>query len=153
MHMDADVYVHMDVCMCICAFGKITITDLSSLYCLLHYIIIVLSLYYIIIDLANNKLKKIEGIGALTQLKKIDLGANRIRVMDGNELGGLVNLEELWIGKNKIEEIGGLEKVSSTVRTGSAMSCHGMSCPSTPSDTSAHHMRCLLLYILYYIYS
>lgn len=45
-------------------------------------------------------------------LKKIDLGANRIRVMDANELSGLVNLEELWIGKNKIEKIQGLEKVS-----------------------------------------
>jgi hypothetical protein len=44
-------------------------------------------------------------------LKKIDLGANRIRVMEGSELCGLVNLEELWLGKNKIEEIGGLEKV------------------------------------------
>jgi hypothetical protein len=39
------------------------------------------------------------------------LGANRIRVMDEAELSGLVNLEELWIGKNKIEEIRGLEKV------------------------------------------
>lgn len=67
-------------------------------------------------DLANNKLKSIAGLGSLVHLKKIDLGANRIRVMDGNELGGLVNLEELWIGKNKIEEIGGLEKVR-TVRT------------------------------------
>lgn len=31
--------------------------------------------------------------------------------MDEEELSGLVNLEELWIGKNKIEEIRGLEKV------------------------------------------
>jgi protein phosphatase 1 regulatory subunit 7 len=75
------------------------------------------------IDLANNKLKKIEGVGALTKLRKIDLGANRIRVMDEKELGGLVNLEELWIGKNKIEEIRGLEKVSkyNTVLTVSVM--------------------------------
>jgi Leucine-rich repeat (LRR) protein len=72
--------------------------------------------FCIIIDLANNKLKKIEGVGALTKLRKIDLGANRIRVMDEKELGGLVNLEELWLGKNKIEEIGGLEKVSNTGR-------------------------------------
>ena len=32
--------------------------------------------------------------------------------MDEHELGGLTNLEELWIGKNKIEQIQGLEKVS-----------------------------------------
>jgi hypothetical protein len=61
--------------------------------------------------LANNKLKRIEGISGLTQLKKIDLGANRIRVMPAEELSGLVNLEELWLGKNKIEKIEGLEMV------------------------------------------
>jgi protein phosphatase 1 regulatory subunit 7 len=52
-----------------------------------------------------------KGLKHLTHLKKIDLGANRIRVMDEEELSGLVNLEELWLGKNKIEEIQGLEKV------------------------------------------
>jgi len=62
-------------------------------------------------DLANNKLKSMAGLSALVHLKKIDLGANRIRVMDEKELSGLVNLEELWIGKNKIENIQGLEKV------------------------------------------
>jgi protein phosphatase 1 regulatory subunit 7 len=52
------------------------------------------------------------GLGGLSSLRKIDLGANRIRVMDIQELSALVNLEELWLGKNKIEEIQGLEKVS-----------------------------------------
>ncbi len=61
--------------------------------------------------LANNKLRTIAGLKDLVHLKKVDLGANRIRVIDGEQLGGLVNLEELWIGKNKIEEITGLEKV------------------------------------------
>lgn len=42
-------------------------------------------------------------------LRKIDLGANRIRIMEVDELSGLVNLEELWLGKNKIEKIQGLE--------------------------------------------
>lgn len=51
------------------------------------------------------------GLKGLTKLRKIDLGANRIRVMDEDELSGLVNLEELWLGKNKIEEIRGLDKV------------------------------------------
>ena len=51
------------------------------------------------------------GLKGLTKLRKIDLGANRIRFMDGDELSGLVNLEELWLGKNKIEKIEGLEKV------------------------------------------
>lgn len=45
-------------------------------------------------------------------MRKIDLGANRIRVMDEDELSGLVNLEELWIGKNKIEKMSGLEKLT-----------------------------------------
>jgi protein phosphatase 1 regulatory subunit 7 len=61
--------------------------------------------------LANNKLKQITGLNGLVNLRKLDLGANRFRIMDADELGGLVNLEELWIGKNKIEEISGLEKV------------------------------------------
>ena len=52
------------------------------------------------------------GLKGLTQLKKIDLGANRIRVMDVDELSGLINLEELWLGKNKIEMIQGLEKLA-----------------------------------------
>jgi Leucine-rich repeat (LRR) protein len=67
---------------------------------------------FIILDLANNKLKQITGLKGLKNLKKIDLGANRIRVMDGEELGGLVSLEELWMGKNKIEKVEGLEKVN-----------------------------------------
>jgi len=62
--------------------------------------------------LANNKLKKIEGIWGLKQLKKLDLGANRIRVMPAEELSGLVNLQELWLGKNKIEKIEGLEELT-----------------------------------------
>ncbi|KAG7362235.1 leucine rich repeat LRR-containing protein [Nitzschia inconspicua] len=62
--------------------------------------------------LANNKLKEIAGLSGLVQLKKLDLGANRIRVMNPHELGGLINLEELWIGKNKIEVIQGLEKLT-----------------------------------------
>lgn len=53
-----------------------------------------------------------EGLKGLSQLRKIDLGANRIRVMDAQELSGLVNLEELWLGKNKIETIQGLEKLT-----------------------------------------
>ena len=62
-------------------------------------------------DLANNKLKSIQGLSGLTKLRKLDLGANRIRIMEESELSGLINLEELWIGKNKIEQIQGLEKV------------------------------------------
>ena len=52
------------------------------------------------------------GLKTLTQLRKIDLGANRIREMDADELSGLVNLEELWLGKNKIEKMQGLEQLT-----------------------------------------
>mmetsp|Transcript_14523 Transcript_14523/g.33542 ORF Transcript_14523/g.33542 Transcript_14523/m.33542 type:complete len:242 (+) Transcript_14523:694-1419(+) len=52
------------------------------------------------------------GLKGLSNLVKLDLGANRIRVMDEEELSGLVNLEELWLGKNKIEVIGGLQKLT-----------------------------------------
>jgi protein phosphatase 1 regulatory subunit 7 len=52
------------------------------------------------------------GLKGLRQLRKLDLGANRIRAMDIEELSGLVNLEELWLGKNKIEQIQGLEHLT-----------------------------------------
>jgi protein phosphatase 1 regulatory subunit 7 len=61
------------------------------------------------LDLANNKLKTMAGLSGLHQLRKLDLGANRIRVMEPSELAGLVRLEELWLGKNKIERMQGLE--------------------------------------------
>ena len=48
----------------------------------------------------------------MKHLRKIDLGANRIRVMEEEELSGLENLEELWLGKNKIEHISGLSKLT-----------------------------------------
>ena len=63
------------------------------------------------IDLANNKIKSLAGLKGLKKLRKLDLGANRIRILDVDELSELTNLEELWIGKNKIEKIEGLEKV------------------------------------------
>jgi protein phosphatase 1 regulatory subunit 7 len=64
------------------------------------------------VDLANNKIKVMAGLKGLTQLKKLDLGANRIREMNSEELSGLINLEELWLGKNKIEMIEGLENLT-----------------------------------------
>jgi Leucine-rich repeat (LRR) protein len=64
---------------------------------------------YVIADLANNKLKAMAGLQGLSKLRKIDLGANRIRHMDPDQLRGLTSLEELWLGKNKIEKIEGLE--------------------------------------------
>lgn len=63
-------------------------------------------------DLANNKLKSLAGLKGLHNLRRLDLGANRIRIMDADELSGLVNLEELWLGKNKIEKIEGLEHLT-----------------------------------------
>ncbi|KAL7557056.1 hypothetical protein ACA910_009892 [Epithemia clementina (nom. ined.)] len=64
------------------------------------------------IYLANNKLKSISGLSGLKELRKLDLGANRIRVMPPEELSGLIQLEELWLGKNKIERIQGLSTLT-----------------------------------------
>eukprot|EP00554_Chaetoceros_debilis_P003716 CAMPEP_0194086696 /NCGR_PEP_ID=MMETSP0149-20130528/22094_1 /TAXON_ID=122233 /ORGANISM="Chaetoceros debilis, Strain MM31A-1" /LENGTH=420 /DNA_ID=CAMNT_0038769837 /DNA_START=80 /DNA_END=1342 /DNA_ORIENTATION=- len=61
--------------------------------------------------LANNKIKTLAGLKHLSNVRRIDLGANRIRKMDESELSGLVNLEELWLGKNKIEKIEGLSNL------------------------------------------
>lgn len=62
--------------------------------------------------LANNKIKEIKGLKYLSKLQKIDLGANRIRIIDRNVLSGLSSLEELWLGKNKIEQIQGIEQLT-----------------------------------------
>jgi len=62
--------------------------------------------------IAQNKIKSIKGLKYLKHLRKVDLGANRIRVIDEEELSGLVHLEELWLGKNKIERISGLSKLT-----------------------------------------
>jgi protein phosphatase 1 regulatory subunit 7 len=62
--------------------------------------------------IAQNKIKSIKGLRHLKHLRKVDLGANRIRVMEEIELEGLVNLEELWLGKNKIEKIEGLSRLT-----------------------------------------
>ena len=59
--------------------------------------------------IANNKITEIKGLDGLVDLKTIDLGANRLRSMEG--LGGLTNLEALWLGKNKITKIVGLENL------------------------------------------
>ena len=62
--------------------------------------------------MANNKIKAIEGLSSLVNLRKIDLGANRIRVIEESQLSALVNLEELWLGKNKIEKVEGLTSLT-----------------------------------------
>merc|ERR1719401_1643154 len=54
--------------------------------------------------LSSNKIENVEGIFHLTNLKMLELGSNRIRKMP-NEIGQLVNLEELWLGKNKIDSM------------------------------------------------
>jgi len=61
--------------------------------------------------LANNKIKVISCLQHLTTLRKIDLGANRIRKMDSEQFENLINLEELWLGKNKIENIEGISNL------------------------------------------
>jgi len=61
--------------------------------------------------LANNKIKVISGLENLTSLRKIDLGANRIRKMEFDQFANLTNLEDLWLGKNKIEKIEGLSNL------------------------------------------
>lgn len=114
-----------ELCKLCIAFAKNNSVLCIMITCLFR-VIISLSLlpvqpttYHIVLcellDIAQNKIKTIKGLRHLKHLRKIDLGANRIRVMEEAELEGLVNLEELWLGKNKIEKIEGLSKVSTSV--------------------------------------
>jgi hypothetical protein len=50
--------------------------------------------------IAQNKLRKIEGLEGLSHLRVLDLGANRIRSMEG--LSTLTSMQSLWLGKNKV---------------------------------------------------
>ncbi len=65
---------------------------------------------------ANNKLTTIgmeEGLGSLpSSLKRLDLGANRIRRMENLP----PSLEQLWLGKNKITKIAGLGEMDGSLR-------------------------------------
>lgn len=55
--------------------------------------------------LVENRIKEISGLEALTSLKLLELGGNRLREV-GPGLRTLVNLEQLWLGKNKITSLG-----------------------------------------------
>jgi Leucine-rich repeat (LRR) protein len=106
-----DIYGYIYIYLYIYIYGYVGVQRMEWNVLTLHLSSFSSAIVTTTTDLANNKLKEIKGLGGLTKLKKIDLGANRIRVMEESELSGLVNLEELWLGKNKIVEIGGLEKV------------------------------------------
>lgn len=54
--------------------------------------------------LSSNKIDDVKGIFHFHNLKMLELGSNRIRVLP-HEIGQLTNLEELWLGKNKITSL------------------------------------------------
>ncbi|KAG2107105.1 L domain-like protein [Suillus cothurnatus] len=52
----------------------------------------------------QNKISKISGLESVgATLRSLELGGNRIRHIEG--LDALVNLEELWLGKNKLTKL------------------------------------------------
>ncbi|KAF8322697.1 L domain-like protein, partial [Clavulina sp. PMI_390] len=61
----------------------------------------------------QNKITKIDGLASPSigaSLTSLELGGNRIRMIEG--LGALVNLEELWLGKNKITKLENLSSLT-----------------------------------------
>ncbi|KAF8753320.1 LsmAD [Rhizoctonia solani] len=59
----------------------------------------------------QNKISKISGVSGLSgSLRSLELGGNRIRTIEGLE--GLGQLEELWLGKNKITRLQSLRVLS-----------------------------------------
>lgn len=54
--------------------------------------------------LSSNKIDEIQGVFHFKQLTMLELGSNRIRAIPP-EIGQLVNLRELWLGKNKIASL------------------------------------------------
>ena len=61
--------------------------------------------------MAANKISEIPEtkLSSLTKLTNLELGANKIKKIQGLE--GLSKLEQLWLGKNKIESLEGLNVV------------------------------------------
>lgn len=53
--------------------------------------------------LSKNEIPKIEEIGHFHGLQVLELGSNRLRVMENLE--ALVNLQELWLGRNRIKAV------------------------------------------------
>jgi protein phosphatase 1 regulatory subunit 7 len=51
--------------------------------------------------LSSNKITDVEGVFHFPQLTMLELGSNRIREIPP-EIGQLTNLEQLWLGRNKI---------------------------------------------------
>jgi len=51
--------------------------------------------------LSSNKIDVMEGVFHFKSLKMLELGSNRLRAVPP-EIANLVNLQELWLGKNKI---------------------------------------------------
>ncbi|KAG2060844.1 L domain-like protein [Suillus hirtellus] len=59
----------------------------------------------------QNKISKITGLESVgATLRSLELGGNRIRHIEG--LDALVNLEELWLGKNKLTKLENLSTLS-----------------------------------------
>ncbi|KAG1804239.1 uncharacterized protein BJ212DRAFT_1394370 [Suillus subaureus] len=64
-----------------------------------------------IVYFVQNKISKITGLESVgATLRSLELGGNRIRHIEG--LDALVNLEELWLGKNKLTKLENLSTLS-----------------------------------------
>eukprot|EP00177_Eucheuma_denticulatum_P003799 GFKZ01006863.1.p1 GENE.GFKZ01006863.1~~GFKZ01006863.1.p1 ORF type:complete len:452 (+),score=66.72 GFKZ01006863.1:252-1607(+) len=60
--------------------------------------------------LGRNKITRIEGLLTLTQLRRLSIQSNRIQVIEG--LDHLIHLEELYLSHNGISSMDGIEKLS-----------------------------------------
>jgi protein phosphatase 1 regulatory subunit 7 len=54
--------------------------------------------------LSSNKIEEMQGLFHFNNIKMLELGSNRIRAVHP-DMAKLVNLEELWLGKNKISSM------------------------------------------------
>lgn len=60
--------------------------------------------------LIGNKIKEIEGLHSMPRLVMLELGDNRIRKIE--RLEALAGLQGLWLGRNKITQIDGLHSLT-----------------------------------------
>jgi protein phosphatase 1 regulatory subunit 7 len=58
--------------------------------------------------LASNRISEIEGLSNLRKLKVLELGSNKIRRIGVDALVNQTELEELWLGRNRLENMSDL---------------------------------------------
>ena len=68
------------------------------------------------LELYDNKLKEIDGVKNMTRLTVLDLSYNRIKRIPPEQLHPLTNLTTLYVARNKLRKLDGLDTLHSLTK-------------------------------------